>query len=444
MLAPLFGNSAFDAGGHRFAQFVFSSADLGAEFATEWDNLRRRYHAYQSVYPTSGPLASTAGALDPSDGRLQHRLTTQLEDAAESSLDETIMGLPYRAQLRHAWLSCDAFSSQWVTAWPSDEHAISHAEFSEVMATYLGLPSPALVGLTGRRIPDGPTQHRICDQYGIQLACAHLPGRGWDDHHDSILRVLYRDLTHCGIRGDLKPRDLFASALPAAAIRRVGPRRLGIIPDLRLRDVPFPDRHHSGRTHGFLFDLKTVHDGTDHYLTAEARRTRAAAVAARARAVPTAYEALARGLDERNHGVRGDAVRAGLVGAGPVLRLLRSFPECVGLVFGAFGEASPSVHELCAHAAAVGSEQGWRRMGARSAAEAHGFLTGRLRRSWGVAAVRAAAHLRISRLSFVGMPTRVVQGLRRAARAPYRGPVNPRVFAAGLRPDIGARRFGRG
>ena len=83
-------------------------------------------------------------------------------------------------------------------------------------------------------------------------------------------------------------------------------------------------------------------------------------------------------------------------------------------------------------------------MGARSAAEAHGFLTGRLRRSWGVAAVRAAAHLRISRLSFVGMPTRVVQGLRRAARAPYRGPVNPRVFAAGLRPDIGPRRFGRG
>ena len=78
---------------------------------------------------------------------------------------------------------------------------------------------------------------------------------------------------YCEVEGDLEPRDLFASALPAAAIRRVGPRRLGIIPDLRLRDVPFPDRHHSGRTHGFLFDLKTVHDGTDHYLSAEARRT---------------------------------------------------------------------------------------------------------------------------------------------------------------------------
>ena len=64
-------------------------------------------------------------------------------------------------------------------------------------------------------------------------------------------------------------------------------------------------------------------------------------------------EALARDLDERCHGVRGDAVRAGVVGAGPVLRLLRSYPECVGLVFGATGEASPSVHELCAHVAKV-------------------------------------------------------------------------------------------
>ena len=139
--------------------------------------------------------------------------------------------------------------------------------------------------------------------------------------------------------------------------------------------------------------------GTPYIGTTLQQHTRAAAVASRARAVPTAYEALARDLDERCHGVRGDAVRAGVVGAGPVLRLLRSYPECVGLVFGAFGEASPSVHELCAHVAKVGSEQGWRRMGARSAAEAYGFLVGRLRRSWGVAVVRAAAHLRACRVT---------------------------------------------
>ena len=82
--------------------------------------------------------------------------------------------------------------------------------------------------------------------------------------------------------------------------------------------------------------------------------------------------------------------------------------------------------------------------GATERRTGHGFLVGRLRRSWGVAAVRAAAYLRVSRLSFVGMPTRVVQGLRRAARTPYRGHVHPRVFGVGLRPDVGAWRFGRG
>ena len=84
----------------------------------------------------------------------------------------------------------------------------------------------------------------------------------------------------------------------------------------------------------------SLNGGSRLYQSAEAQHTRAAAVASRARAVPTAYEALARDLDERCHGVCGDAVRAGVVGAGPVLRLLRSYPECVGLVFGAFGEAS--------------------------------------------------------------------------------------------------------
>ena len=46
-------------------------------------------------------------------------------DNLERALDASIMALPLRAQLRRAWLSCDVFSTQFVTAWPSHEHAIS-------------------------------------------------------------------------------------------------------------------------------------------------------------------------------------------------------------------------------------------------------------------------------------------------------------------------------
>ena len=65
-------------------------------------------------------------------------------------------------------------------------------------------------------------------------------------------------------------------------------------------------------------------EATAWYQRADVRTVRCAAVAARERAVPVEYEALARDLDQRYHHVPSDAVRAGRVGAGPVLRLLRS------------------------------------------------------------------------------------------------------------------------
>ena len=102
--------------------------------------------------------------------------------------------------------------------------------------------------------------------------------------------------------------------------------------------------------------------------------------------------------------------------------------------FGAFAEASESVHTLCDFAATAGAAAAWRRMGSRTQAEARAFLVTQLRRSWGISAARAAAHLRTSRVCYVGMPARVAQGLRRAAQP--RPPVHPAVFMAGLRPDL--------
>ena len=60
----------------------------------------------------------------------------------------------------------------------------------------------------------------------------------------------------------------------------------------------------------------------------------------------------------------------------------------------------------------------------------------RLRRSWGVHAVRAAAHLRVSRAGFVGMPTHVVQSLR---RVDARAQVDPAIYMAGNAPTLDRR-----
>ena len=350
MLHPLFGAGSFDPQGPRLQDYLAGNTPMAQEFSTAWDELRHAYRARVGVDAADGPLQHTAG-MAGADGshRLQHRLTTQLEDAEHDALDIAIRALP-ACELRRAWLDCDEFSSQWVGAWPSDEHAIGVVEFPEVMATYFGLESPLLRQLAGQRIPDGPADYRVCDPYGIQLASAVLPGRTWDDHHDEIARVVYRDVVACGIRGDWSPHALFAGVIPAAAMRRVGGLRLGIIPDMQLRGVPFPDPTHVGRTVGHLFDLKTIRAGTSWYQSARAQEVRAHAVQSRALTVRAAYEAHARELDPRYHGVSADDVRRGRVGPGPILRQLRTFPTVVGIAFGARGEASGSVHRLCDHA----------------------------------------------------------------------------------------------
>ena len=164
--------------------------------------------------------------------------------------------------------------------------------------------------------------------------------------------------------------------------------------------------------------------------------------------MPTQYEAHARALDQRHHGVSADDVRRRLAAPGPVLTLLRTFPRTVGLAFGAYGEGSPEVHSLLRQVADAGSRQSWRTMGARTQSEAYGFLLARLQRSWGVAAARGAAHHRVARFPFVGMPTHIAQGLRRGAQLEQPGDagggaagdappvVAPAAFMAGVAPAV--------
>ena len=70
---------------------------------------------------------------------------------------------------------------------------------------------------------------------------------------------------------------------------------------------------------------------------------------------------------------------------GPVELLLRTFPACMGLVFGSYGEVSEAVHALeSAFAVAIATRE-WRSMGARTESEARGLITTQLRRELSVA-----------------------------------------------------------
>ena len=252
------------------------------------------------------------------------------------------------------------------------------------------------IQISGRAAP--PT----CDAFGRELCRATLPGDSFRRRHDTLAERVFKDLLSAGIEGGTEPRQLFVHVLPQEVLSRT--THLGIIPDARLL-VHMPPQPPSGAQpvhagapgsrsapRDYLFDLKTISAGSTHYVA----KPNGGAVEARARDVPTAYEREARALDRRHHGVT-EVDRVG-----PVLTALRAFPPVRALVFGAYGEASSDVHTLLHMAAEAMAHRYWKRMGARTLAEALGIFVSSLRRSWGATAVREYARLRLNRLCYVG------------------------------------------
>ena len=81
-----------------------------------------------------------------------------------------------------------------------------------------------------------------------------------------------------------------------------------------------------------LFDIKTIHGGTDPYMSALGHEAQGEAVTQRARQVDATYARIAWRLD----GDRASAVTAAL----------RRYPAVRALVFGQYGEGSADVHDL--------------------------------------------------------------------------------------------------
>ena len=101
--------------------------------------------------------------------------------------------------------------------------------------------------------------------------------------------------------------------------------------------------------------------------------------------------------------------------AGPVEQRLQAYDAVKGLVFGAFGEASPDVSLLLSAAADAGARKHFRSMLANEPEEARGALAWLIKRRWGVTAVRAAARLTLGRLELVGRGAGAAVSRRREA-----------------------------
>ena len=137
-------------------------------------------------------------------------------------------------------------------------------------------------------------------------------------------------------------------------------------------------------------------------------------------------------------------VVSGRAQPGPVLSRLLEFPPCAGRAWGAYAEASESVHRLMDFMVTVGAAHRWQRMGARSEEEARGFLMQAVRRELGVTAWLCQARLVSWRLSTVGVERlprrapRVAAPTGPAAEQPRLDDAElSRLFLQGLAPSMG-------
>jgi len=109
---------------------------------------------------------------------------------------------------------------------------------------------------------------------------------------------------------------------------------------------------------------------------------------------------------------------------------LQGYGTVRGLVFGAWGEASPDIEKLLTWLAGLGASRHWRTMGCLEEAKARGILAWSLRRRWGLTAVRENARLKLDRLRHVGSGAAIASQRRAAAAGAWSARTAARAVAA--------------
>ena len=329
---------------------------------------------------------------------VQHAITVWREKARFQALDVEIRALPSADFRKSAWINTDKFSTVWVSAWPSEDFQFSNPEFREVSTFYYGLPSPACASQVGEAISN---LRVTLDPHGTRLTTAHLPGDGWRTQHDAIKWRIVQDAREMHFRCRHEVFGLFAACIPQASRHQTNGlsirKRQGLVPDFLLHAA------FDGPERPLLFELKTLHYGSSTYGN-EANRCNA--VARRARALPAEYRAKARPTDAQYCGTASGDV-------GPVQSKLNTFEPVRGIVFGAWGEASPDTAKLLTLMAQTGAQRHWRGMRCEDPVHATGIMAWLLRRRWGLTMLRKNARLKLDRLEYVGRGA-VTATMRRA------------------------------
>ena len=316
--------------------------------------------------------------------KLQRKLTKQLEEAAYVRLGDEMVILPRDDPERMAFMSVDSYSVSFMGLPPTPVYLLTNRELVEVVAMFLGLPSPACKAHVRHPLKGG----RFLDDRGHLLLTTSY-GSEWHDAHEIMQVAIETMLASAGIQFTPNPLSEF---LPLVAQRERFIEEATVPGKHTIRHVIIPDFTYEAedRVSRCMSDIKRLYPGLA-YSSPNAVDKQRGAVIARQQKVHSDYHAAAARADVNYNG------RAPGTG-GPISSYLIEFGQIQGWVFGAFGEASPQVRELVAYASRRAGVRRWAQLGCDGPVDGAALHKSWFKELLGIASWRGLARLKLRNL----------------------------------------------
>jgi hypothetical protein len=257
--------------------------------------------------------------------------------------------LPKADPRRIAFLAIrsDPIATSLLSNTPSYSVRMNSTEFRESFSVYFGLPSPAARAFIGTHIPNNEkSKQLLVDKMGFNVkTVTGMKGDHIRIMHDNIHQLLSEELSSAKILKKGSPsspcKNMFAHLINNSNPEEVARHTQGIIPDIVINATAItgnPKTIYDDKIS--ITDIKTLAPGTAYNTTTNIVPNQA--VNNRSLQVHKDYALQAKLIDEKLNNVEHDAV-------GPVQKEPLKYGEngkVIGLVFGAFGDCSSSVHDL--------------------------------------------------------------------------------------------------
>lgn len=166
----------------------------------------------------------------------------------------------------------------------------------------------------------------------------------------------------------------------------------GLVPDFRLKTANSTDA-----TRYQLAELKIISCCDAWYAPSAGGNTRS--VEKRSNGLPADYRRKARNADKESREIKGDA-------RGPVEQKLEEYGDLLGLVFGAWGEASEGIHSLIQTLSLPRLNSLLRPRGKAASNQELAHITSQIRRRLSQVVIKSQVDCRLSRLHQIGSGSR--------------------------------------